>query len=50
MYAAFVTDVYSRWIVGWALSDSMRTSDFATASSQPGDCQCQGNFRVGSPL
>ena len=25
MYAAFVTDVYSRRIVGWALSDSMRT-------------------------
>ncbi|WP_420797117.1 DDE-type integrase/transposase/recombinase [Corynebacterium macginleyi] len=26
VYAAFVTDVYSRRIVGWALSDSMRTS------------------------
>ncbi|MDP9831598.1 transposase InsO family protein [Trueperella abortisuis] len=25
MYAAFVTDVYFRRIVGWALSDSMRT-------------------------
>ncbi|MDU4730756.1 IS3 family transposase [Corynebacterium kefirresidentii] len=25
VYAAFVTDVYSRRIVGWALSDSMRT-------------------------
>nr|WP_232208016.1 hypothetical protein [Corynebacterium sp. KPL1818] len=25
MYTAFVTDVYSRRIVGWALSDSMRT-------------------------
>ncbi|MBK4146018.1 DDE-type integrase/transposase/recombinase [Corynebacterium macginleyi] len=24
VYAAFVTDVYSRRIVGWALSDSMR--------------------------
>ncbi|QBZ29335.1 hypothetical protein E4653_04835 [Corynebacterium diphtheriae subsp. lausannense] len=22
---AFVTDVYSWWIIGWALSDSMRT-------------------------
>ncbi|WP_412674047.1 hypothetical protein [Corynebacterium belfantii] len=33
MYAAFVTDVYSRRIVGWALSDSMRTSDVAVASS-----------------
>ncbi|MDK8718945.1 IS3 family transposase [Corynebacterium pseudodiphtheriticum] len=37
VYTAFVTDVYSRWIVGWALSDSMRTSGFAAASSQPGD-------------
>ncbi|WP_325168465.1 DDE-type integrase/transposase/recombinase, partial [Corynebacterium macginleyi] len=25
VYGAFVTDVYSRRIVGWALSDSMRT-------------------------
>ncbi|WP_208853950.1 DDE-type integrase/transposase/recombinase [Corynebacterium pseudodiphtheriticum] len=25
VYAAFVTDVYSRRIVGWALPDSMRT-------------------------
>ncbi|MDK4251869.1 DDE-type integrase/transposase/recombinase [Corynebacterium propinquum] len=33
VYAAFVTDVYSRRIVGWALSDSMRTSGFAAASS-----------------
>ncbi|MDK4304854.1 DDE-type integrase/transposase/recombinase [Corynebacterium pseudodiphtheriticum] len=37
VYTAFVTDVYSRRIVGWALSDSMRTSGFAAASSQPGD-------------
>ena len=37
VYAAFVTDVYSRRIVGWALSDSMRTSSTAAASSQPGD-------------
>ncbi|MDK4327157.1 hypothetical protein QPX54_11695 [Corynebacterium propinquum] len=37
VYAAFVTDVFSRRIVGWALSDSMRTSGFAAASSQPGD-------------
>ncbi|WP_152681217.1 DDE-type integrase/transposase/recombinase, partial [Corynebacterium propinquum] len=36
VYAAFVTDVYSRRIVGWALSDSMRTSGVAAASSQPG--------------
>ena len=37
VYTAFVTDVYSRRIVGWVLSDSMRTSGFAAASSQPGD-------------
>ncbi|MDK4326390.1 IS3 family transposase [Corynebacterium propinquum] len=36
-YTTFVTDVYSRRIVGWALSDSMRTSSTAAASSQPGD-------------
>ncbi|WP_414017426.1 hypothetical protein [Corynebacterium propinquum] len=41
MYAAFVTDVYSRGgIVGWALSDSMRTSGFAAASTQSSDCEC----------
>lgn len=40
VYAAFVTDVYSRRIVGWALSDSMRTSGVAIASAQPGDCVC----------
>ncbi|QVI98311.1 IS3 family transposase [Corynebacterium diphtheriae] len=33
VYAAFVTDVYFRRIVGWALSDSMRTSGVAVASS-----------------
>ncbi|WP_425248898.1 hypothetical protein [Corynebacterium pseudodiphtheriticum] len=37
MYAAFVTDVFSRRIVGWALSDSMRTSGVAAARSQPGN-------------
>ncbi|WP_431604608.1 hypothetical protein [Corynebacterium propinquum] len=40
VYTAFVTDVYSRRIVGWALSNSMRTSGFAVASSQPGDSVC----------
>ncbi|WP_411702628.1 DDE-type integrase/transposase/recombinase [Corynebacterium sp. LaCa142] len=40
VYAAFVTDVYSRRIVGWALSDSMRTSSTAAASSQPGNRVC----------
>lgn len=29
MYAAFVTDCYSRPIVGWALSDTMRTQALA---------------------
>ena len=38
--AAFVTDVFSRRIVGWALSDSMRTSSTAAASSQPSDSVC----------
>ncbi|WP_369815530.1 DDE-type integrase/transposase/recombinase [Corynebacterium sp. EPI-003-04-2554_SCH2473622] len=41
VYTAFVTDVFSRRIVGWAPSDSMRTSSAAV----PGDCQCQGNFQ-----
>ncbi|WP_367317347.1 hypothetical protein [Corynebacterium propinquum] len=45
MYAAFVTDVYSRRIVGWALSDSMRTSVLAAASTQSSDCECEGNDR-----
>ncbi|MCT1428992.1 IS3 family transposase [Corynebacterium sp. p3-SID1241] len=40
VYAAFVTDVYSRRIVGWALSDLMRTSSTAAASSQPSDRVC----------
>ena len=40
VYTAFVTDVYSRRIVGWALSDSMRTSGFAAAGAQPGDRVC----------
>ena len=37
VYTAFVTDVYSRRIVGWALSDSMRTSGIAAASTQSSD-------------
>ena len=44
-YTAFVTDVFSRRIVGWALSDSMRTSGAAAPVAQPADCQCQGNFQ-----
>ncbi|CAB0552683.1 IS3 family transposase [Corynebacterium diphtheriae] len=50
VYTAFVTDVYSRRIVGWALSDSMRTSDIAAASSQPGYCVCEGNDGSDSPF
>ncbi|MGC3880897.1 hypothetical protein ACPV6E_05150 [Corynebacterium propinquum] len=37
VYTALVTDVFSRRSLGWALSDSMRTSGAAVASSQPGD-------------
>lgn len=37
VYTAFVTNVFSRRIVGWALSDSMRTSGAAVASTQSGD-------------
>ncbi|WP_350338375.1 hypothetical protein [Corynebacterium sp. MSK204] len=50
VYAAFVTDVYSRRIVGWALSDSMRTSGIAAASTQSSDCECEGNNRSHSPF
>lgn len=49
-YIAFVTDVFSRRILGWALSDSMRTSGASAPGAQSGDCQCQANFRVGSPF
>ncbi|WP_350338575.1 hypothetical protein [Corynebacterium sp. MSK310] len=42
MYTAFVTDVYSRRIVGWALSDSMRTSGITAASTQPSDPSVRG--------
>ncbi|WP_411777220.1 DDE-type integrase/transposase/recombinase [Corynebacterium macginleyi] len=40
VYTAFVTDVYSRRIVGWALSDSMRTSGITATSTQPSDRVC----------
>ena len=40
VYAAFVTDAYSRRVVGWALSDSMRTSGFAAASTQSSGHVC----------
>lgn len=42
VYTVFVTDVFSRRIIGWAPSDSMRTEALPT-SSQPGDCACEGN-------
>ncbi|MHC9697360.1 DDE-type integrase/transposase/recombinase [Corynebacterium diphtheriae] len=50
MYTAFVTDVFSWRIIGWVLSDSMRTSSLATASTQPGDCVRQGNNGSDSPF
>ncbi|MBM0261880.1 hypothetical protein GWO59_003730 [Corynebacterium macginleyi] len=46
VYAAFVTDVYSRRIVGWALSDSMRTSGIAAASTQSSDPRVRGKQQV----
>ncbi|MBK4141084.1 DDE-type integrase/transposase/recombinase [Corynebacterium macginleyi] len=46
VYAAFVTDVYSRRIVGWALSDSMRTSGITAASSQPSDPRARSKQQV----
>ena len=46
VYTAFVTDVYSRRIVGWALSDSMRTSGITAASTQPSDPSVRGKQQV----
>ncbi|MBK4138353.1 DDE-type integrase/transposase/recombinase [Corynebacterium macginleyi] len=46
VYTAFVTDVYSRRIVGWALSDSMRTSGSTAASTQPSDPRARGKQQV----
>ncbi|WP_018121478.1 transposase [Corynebacterium propinquum] len=50
MYTAFVTDVFSRRIAGWALSDSMRTSSLAAAGVEPGNRVRQGNNGLDSPL
>ncbi|WP_454979947.1 DDE-type integrase/transposase/recombinase [Corynebacterium propinquum] len=50
VYAAFVTDVYSKRIVGWALSDSMRTSGFTAARSQPGDPSVLKKRQVCAPF
>ena len=46
VYTACVTDVYSRRIVGWALSDSMRTSGITAASTQPSDPRVLGKHQV----
>ncbi|MBK4174421.1 DDE-type integrase/transposase/recombinase [Corynebacterium macginleyi] len=46
VYTAFVTHVYSRRIVGWALSDSMRTSGITAASTQPSDPRVLGKQQV----
>ncbi|MBK4137993.1 DDE-type integrase/transposase/recombinase [Corynebacterium macginleyi] len=46
VYTALVTDVYSRRIVGWALSDSMRTSGIAAASPQSSDPRVRGKQQV----
>ncbi|WP_181241793.1 IS3 family transposase [Corynebacterium diphtheriae] len=40
VYTVFVTDVFSWRIIGWVLSDSMRTSSLAAASAQLGDRVC----------
>ena len=50
VYTAFVTDVYSRRIVGWALPDSMRTSGFTAARSQPGDPSVLKKRQVCAPF
>lgn len=39
VYTAFVTDVFSQRLIGWALSDSMRTSSAAATGAQPRDCE-----------
>ncbi|WP_425267149.1 DDE-type integrase/transposase/recombinase [Corynebacterium macginleyi] len=46
VYTAFVTDVYSRRIIGWALSDSMRTSGITAASTQLSDPRPRGKQQV----
>ena len=49
VYAAFVTDVFSRKIVGWALSDSITTSGVTTASIEASDLEREIHSRPGSP-
>lgn len=50
VYTAFVTDVYSRRIVGWALSNSMRTEALPLQALKPSDCVCEENRRSSSPF
>ncbi|WP_436968898.1 hypothetical protein [Corynebacterium accolens] len=50
MYTAFVTDVYSRRIVGWALSDSMRTEVLPLQALNQATQVCEGNNRSYSPF
>ncbi|WP_420826931.1 hypothetical protein [Arcanobacterium phocisimile] len=47
VYAAFVVDVFSRKIVGWALLDSMRTQ--ALPGVKPSNCLCEGGQRASRP-
>lgn len=42
VYTAFVTDVYSRKIVGWALSNCDAHGSVAITSTQPGDSMRKG--------
>ncbi|WP_430733307.1 DDE-type integrase/transposase/recombinase [Corynebacterium accolens] len=50
VYTAFVTDVYSRRIVGWALSDSMRTEALPLQALNQATQECEGNNRSHSPF
>ena len=50
VYAAFVTDVYSRRIVGWALSDSMRTKALPLQALNQAPQVRLGNNRSYSPF
>ncbi|WP_431603709.1 DDE-type integrase/transposase/recombinase [Corynebacterium accolens] len=50
VYATFVTDFYSRRIVGWALSDSMRTEALPLQALNQATQVCEGNNRSYSPF
>ncbi|WP_147446216.1 IS3 family transposase [Corynebacterium macginleyi] len=50
VYGAFVTDVYSRRIVGWALSDSMRTEALPLQALNQATQEREGNNRSYSPF